>query len=1637
MGSFSSILNQKKSVESLMLVSVIVLILCLPPLSMETVAKGLSITVKTNKAEYLPSQSLIISGYVTMDGSPIEDILVNITIKAPGGSASSISELTDKDGFYSFSGEIPPDAAEGTYEVTVETSYSTDYGLLYANASTTFEVVAATFEKVQIAVYDSAGSPIANANVILYDHLSGEWVNNSKTDENGIAVMKVSTAVSFDVLIYKTGYGVIENGRMFGFYFDSNSSFGYSAPCNRSFKLQSGVDSGTLSGTVSDAVDGSPIEGAEVSISAYIRGKTYVVQSVKTSSDGSYSVDLNVGIWKVWIDKKVDGEIAYLGTWSDVQISSSTTTTLNISLWPRATLTINSLTTKDGQEIKEATLILINDTYGGMIWQTSFLTIDLPMSFNVPAVDSHAVLIAKSFEGLYLSSIKVSLEDGSVSLSPVLHSPEYVIWCFPNDWETDRLLGNLTLVLFVVAPESLMPKGPDEGAGPPRFMDPEGSITQYIMLDLGSGIPTTWRKVNVPTRTEVAGYYSFFDLDGLEAPQGYYMALTLIRNMTGDAVAATLQFFNRFQYQIQPIQAKGIYDIGEDVEVKFKVYGVSGYVSSNVEVSYKLFDDLWRFKKGGFATVDSSTKIWNVTLPSSIFSSSPGKYHLSIKISGGKEYTFDFRVQDYTPVRFSGQILPYASINLFAEDYGTFIVTAAQNGSFSIDMHPGEYNAWFHYDNKDTPAWDARDTNIMITLTSNVTDFPNGFQEYLDRPIQPAFEVRGIAFNDTNQNGIWDPGEDKLALVNVRGVNLTGYEEWVPPTLPDGTYRLFLKPGEIYKILATKTIYMQNETAIPEVGEDASQGDLIIVNIPMIKLSPGYITGYVKLDNGTLLENVGLHFMDKYWTWIGSVFTNSTGGYFFTAPANKKMNIYVDPMGIHGVQGKDIRDVTVGEGETLVLNVTLCRSGKLSGTIQLNGSEVWAQILPLDKDWNRVWWDWGEVGHFETELPLSVEKLMIFTWEGGFLIKDVTLNPVEPVDLVLELIPTDPNLMVDAHPKDWEWEWSIGQYVNFTVELRNESMNWEPISGANITYWAWYWDTGELVGHGPVEEIDPVGAPGIYEGAFLATKAGHYRVFFLANVSANPPRINFNDFWVSATDKKMYLIETKGEYSLADIQSGNAEVLVKLLSASDGGLVLGFDVWYEIRCFINITTWETKTVVTRTSATDLGGGIYKITLPSFLGEGEYWMEIVAGEWEASEHVGFFVAKEPMPTVSIYGYVTIGSDPIQGALIETWMEGMPYLYVATTNESGYYSLPVPEKNAYHMHIYYDNATTTGIDYTTMPEWERVEVKVIDIYHNASLSKVEEVSLTVLDETGNPLDSEIIVWDASQTPYTMTLWTGTWRGPGLFKEKIAEGKYVFEIRYGWSWPRPAFWTDAKTVTAGPPLENFEAVVPTFDIVKETWLDTGEVWRTKPGDTLTLGIHEYDLQIYGLNASYLLNNCEKRFEIFNWIPGKMGKGFAYNVTWTLKEKDNETYLEATFTIPEYIVGGDVEIQAAFYNYSDSAPQKIFILATAHLIITPLDLGLTVVPFSVSQGGKVMAVAVVMSEGAPATGVEVAFEIYDMSWNLVDTLEGVEIAPGIYSANFTVPKDYEEGWWTVKAIATVAGKEATAYEGFDVSPG
>jgi len=455
MGSSRSSSNYKKTIESLVLVSIIILILCLPPSSMETVASGLSITVETNKAEYLPSQTVTVSGYVRLDGTPVEDVLVNITIKAPSGeTAWFIKMITDKDGFYSFSETLPSDAAIGTYNVTAEASYTFGYGApLYAKSSLTFEVVELTLKEVKIGVYDPAKAPIENASVILYDHLSGEWINNAKTNASGIAVINVSTVIKFDVLIYKTGYGRIEDGRVIGFYFDSNSSIGYVAPCSVNFTLQSGIDSGSLSGVVSDAAKSSAIEGATVSVSAYIQGKTYVVQSTTTLSSGGYSVDLNVGTWKVWIDKKINGETVYLGTWSDVQITAGASVTLNMSLWPKAKLTIKSLTSTDSQDIQEAIILLINDTYGGLIWQANFLTVDLPKDFDVPAINSYVVFLADSPGGLYLSSTTVSLQGGgNASVNPVLYKTQYEIWCFPNDWENNRLLGNLTLEILVVKP---------------------------------------------------------------------------------------------------------------------------------------------------------------------------------------------------------------------------------------------------------------------------------------------------------------------------------------------------------------------------------------------------------------------------------------------------------------------------------------------------------------------------------------------------------------------------------------------------------------------------------------------------------------------------------------------------------------------------------------------------------------------------------------------------------------------------------------------------------------------------------------------------------------------------------------------------------------------------------------------------------------------------------------------------------------------------------------------------------------------------------------------------------------------------------------------------------------------------------
>ena len=540
MGRHSIIFNNRKTVKSITLIAILVTMLSSSLLPTNIVASGLTVTVETNKSVYMPGEMLTISGTVRMDGAPVPYAYISMTITGPGVNQTNIFSA-DTNGFYSTSNPIPQGTPIGDYNVTVATEYKDKLGhVIYSLASKVFTVAAPSAEDVTITVNGPNDTPLADANVILYDHYNGQWINNTLTNATGIAVMKVYPSILFDILVYKTGYGATQEGAVTGFLFDTNDTVGYTSPCQITLALTS-VDFGTLNGTIVDATDSTPLDSALVSILAYIKGRTYWVSSVSSAGDGSYSTGLNTGLWRVWTDRRENGNLTHIGTWNDAIITNSTTKTLDMQLWPIAELVIESLEPIEQQY----EILLINETYGGVVWRSDIsFPLDLPLTMDIPAVNGNVIILTKT--RVFSSNIE-ALPGDTVTLNASLYDKQYEIWSYPNDWEKDRLFGNLTIVSNVVDLETLGQEGPTQ------FVDPEGTLKEYLLVDRGPGIPTIWRTMGTPTRMDVGCYYQFFDLDALNAPEGYYYTIVLIKNSTGDVVSASPDWFNRFRYQVQPI----------------------------------------------------------------------------------------------------------------------------------------------------------------------------------------------------------------------------------------------------------------------------------------------------------------------------------------------------------------------------------------------------------------------------------------------------------------------------------------------------------------------------------------------------------------------------------------------------------------------------------------------------------------------------------------------------------------------------------------------------------------------------------------------------------------------------------------------------------------------------------------------------------------------------------------------------------------------------------------------------------------------------------------------------------------------------------------------------------------------------
>ena len=97
----------------------------------------LTITVFTDKASYIISESVTVFGNLTYDGSPVQDWPVALEVQDPINTpVVTRTPQTDTNGMYNLTFKLPTDAKLGTYTVYVSSSYKAET----ATNNTTFKL---------------------------------------------------------------------------------------------------------------------------------------------------------------------------------------------------------------------------------------------------------------------------------------------------------------------------------------------------------------------------------------------------------------------------------------------------------------------------------------------------------------------------------------------------------------------------------------------------------------------------------------------------------------------------------------------------------------------------------------------------------------------------------------------------------------------------------------------------------------------------------------------------------------------------------------------------------------------------------------------------------------------------------------------------------------------------------------------------------------------------------------------------------------------------------------------------------------------------------------------------------------------------------------------------------------------------------------------------------------------------------------------------------------------------------------------------------------------------------------------------------------------------------------------------------
>ncbi len=256
-------------------------------------------------------------------------------------------------------------------------------------------------------------------------------------------------------------------------------------------------------------------------------------------------------------------------------------------------------------------------------------------------------------------------------------------------------------------------------------------------------------------------------------------------------------------------------------------------------------------------------------------------------------------------------------------------ITATTNatGNYSISIAAGTYTV-----TASATGYQSNTTTGVVVTQGNVTT-----QNFALTPILRTFNISGFKINDTNGNGVWNPGEMGIPNWKIMLLNDTGVQLANTSTNASGFYQFMsIFPGKYNIAEEMKPGFTPtNATSIPVTVENMDVMNVNFTNQVTPPVGTFNISGF-KLNSATGSGIPGWNITIKNATMQKSMLTGADGSYKFTGLVNGTYNVSEEMKPGFTPVGATFRVITIENMDVMNVNFTntlVTANGSISGNV--------------------------------------------------------------------------------------------------------------------------------------------------------------------------------------------------------------------------------------------------------------------------------------------------------------------------------------------------------------------------------------------------------------------------------------------------------------------------------------------------------------------------------------------------------------------------------------------------------------------------------------------------------------------------------------------------------------------------------